>query len=223
MVGNGRGMHPLLFRLLEANRTLGLSRMLWVGPRWLIHREFLVLVRDLRRPLPESPRYESIRWTTLTEAEIHQVRVIDPRMSETEIRRRWEEGQECLLCWSGESLAHYRWDTTRPAYLPYLGKTFRPLDGDIYAASIFTHPTLRGRGFHEISSIMALQRARDRGFARSVTVVAWWNAPSLRVNREKTGRIIAGTVGFWNAGLWRHYFASGEVFLDDATSFYIRP
>ena len=216
-------MHPLFYRLLDAKRTLGFKKMIWVTPRWLMRREYLVLVRDLLLPLPEIPTHESMEWTSLTEAEVPRVLAINPVMSEAEIQRRWREGQECLLCWIGGSLAHYRWDTCRAAYLPYLGKTLCLQQGDIHAPDIFTHPAFRGRGIHLVSSLMALRRARDLGFSRSITIVAWWNAPALQVNRQKTNRTIAGTVGYWNIGPWRYYSTTGDVWLDQCQSMWIRP
>ena len=216
-------IRPFYYRLLDANRTLGLRRLLWVAPQWLLRQEYLVLVRDLYLPLPEIPAHESLRWTAFTEAQVDKVLAINPALSEAEIRRRLKEGQECLLCWIGESLVHYRWDAPASPYLPYLGKTLRYLQGDIHATDIFTHPAFRGRGIYTVSSIMALHRARDLGLSRFITIVAWWNAPALRVNLQKTGRNVAGTVGYWNAGLWRNYFTTGDVYLDGSANIHIRP
>jgi len=210
------------YRLLDAYRTLGLRRMLCVAPQWLLRQDYLMLVKDLRSPLPEVPAREFLRWTGFTEAQIDRVLAINPALSEAEIRRRLKEGQECLLCWVGESLAHYRWDAPASPYLPYLGKTLRYLQGDIHATDIFTHPAFRGRGIYTASSIMALYRARDFGLSRSISIAARWNAPSLRVNLQKTGRSVAGTVGFWNAGLWRFYFTTGAVCLDGSNGVWIR-
>ena len=198
--------------------------MLWIVPGWMIRREYLVLVRNLRLPLPEIPSGESMEWTTLTEAVIPSVLAINPALSEAGIRRLWAEGQECLLCCMSGALAHYRWDTTTSAYLPYLGKTLSVLEGeDTIDSESFTHPAFRGRGMYSVSTIMALHRARDRGLTRSIGIVAWWNAPSLLVHLSKAGCTVAGTVGYWNMGLWRRYFATGDVCLDKGASIYVRP
>lgn len=216
-------MRRFIHRLLDAYRTLGLRRMLWVAPQWLLRQEYLVYIKDLRLTLPDVPAHESLRWTGFAEAQIDRVLAINPALSEAEIRRRLKEGQECLLCWIGESLVHYRWDATASPYLPYLGKTLRFLEGNIHATDIFTHPAFRGRGIQTASSITALHRARDLGLSRLITIVAWWNAPAMRVNLQKSGHSVVGTVGYWNAGLWRYYFATGDVSLENSTSVYVRP
>jgi GNAT superfamily N-acetyltransferase len=181
-----------------------------------------VFVKDLRSPLPEVPAHESIRWTPFTEAQIDRVLAINPAVSEVEIRRRLKEGQECLLCWIGESLVHYRWYAPASPYLPYLGKTLRLSQGDINGTDAWTHPAFRGRGITAASTIVVLHRARDLGLSRLISIAAWWNAPALRVCLQKTGHSVAGTVGFWNAGLWRYYFTSGDVCLDKNNGMWIR-
>jgi len=196
--------------------------MLWIVPGWMIRREYLVLVMNLRLPLPEIPSGESMEWTTLTEGVIPCVLASNLALSEAEIRRRWEEGQRCLLCWIKGSLAYYRWETTKPAYLPYLGRTFRPCQRDIFILEAFTHPAFRGRRINTIASIVALNRARDLGCARSIAMVARWNAPALKVSWQKVGRVVIGTVGYWNLGLWRYYFTTGDVGLDESGSVYIQ-
>lgn len=224
LAGRVMSMYPLIHRLLDAHRTLGFRRMLWVAPLWLVRRKFLVLVRDLRLPLPEVPPHEPMEWTPLTGAEIPRVLALNPVMSEPEIRRLWREGQECILCWIGKSLAHYRWDTHKATHLPYLGKTLRLIEGeDTMDSGSFTHPVFRGRGIYTVSTIMALHRDMNSGLTRSITIVAWWNIPSLRAHLSKAGYTVAGAVGYWNMGLWRCYFATGDVCLDKGASIYVRP
>jgi hypothetical protein len=181
--------------------TLGLWRTLLLSPWWQVKRKYLVLLKDLQRSEPPSALSKgrgltSLRWTRMTEADIPRMQAMNPRISEAEIRRRWGED---------------RWDTTRPAYLPYLRKTFRPLEGDILTSESFTRRELRGRGIHSLSWALALRRARDSGMSRSITLVAWWNGPSLRVNLDKTKRQIAGTAGYWQVGIFRWHFITGLV------------
>ena len=213
--------------MLDMHHTLGFWRRMSASLRWKVERRYFVLIKDLQRSAPPpalTSRLDltSLRWTRLTDAEISAVRAMNATLSEAEIRRRWREGQECLLGWMDETLVHYRWDTTRPAYLPYLLKTFRPLEGDTLTTETFTHRAFRGRGIHSVSWALALRRARDSHLARSITIVAWWNAPSLRVNLEKAQKRIAGMVGYWGAGIVRRHFATGLVRFGVDGEVYIR-
>lgn len=195
--------------------TLGFWRALWLAPRWWVRKEYLVLVKDLRALEPSSslPRGGGLpaRWTTLTEDDIPSLRAANPKLSGSEMHRRWAEGQECLGGWIEGALAHYRWDTSRRAELPFLKKVFTPDAGDTLVFEAFTPPAFRGRGLHSRSTVLAFERDRARGFTRSVTLVAWWNVVALRVARDKAARELAGTVGYWELGVTTRHFATGAV------------
>lgn len=194
--------------------TLGFWRALWLSPRWQVRKEYLVLARDLHaaaEPARLGGARVPVRWTILTEADTSSLRTANPGLSETEMRRRWREGQECVGGWVDDSLAHYRWDTTKRAYLEYLQRGFEPLEGDVLVTEAFTHPAFRRQGIHSLSTALALDRARERGFRRSITMAAWWNVAALRVIREKARRQVVGTAGYWQLGLARRHFATGAV------------
>ncbi len=192
---------------------LGVLETLKVIPRWAVRPEFFVLLIDLRAPLPTVPTIENARLSLLTESEIPCVKAINPALSEVEIRRRLTEGQKCMLWRIGGSPAHYWWYATAPIYLPYLRKTFQPAAGDIFTTDIFTHPAFRRQGLLRWSIILTSREAREKGFMRRLSMVAYWNAPTLQAVRGVAGKVV-GTVGYWNVGFWRHYVATGEVRLD---------
>ena len=47
-------MRGFLYRVLDVHRTLGLRRLLWVAPQWLVRQEYLVFVKDLRLALTQA-------------------------------------------------------------------------------------------------------------------------------------------------------------------------
>lgn len=198
-------------RFVDLTRTYGLARSIGIAACWLVRHEYYVLVRDLTLPLPEVPTNQRLRWTLLTEADIPQLLALNPSVPEIEIWERLQAGQRGLLGWLDDTLAHYRWDTAGSIRLPYLGLTFRPRPGDFFGDEVFTHPSYRGLGIHSISGLISLQRARELGCQRALTLTAWWNAPSLRVNILKVGRVNVGRVGFWGGGVARCYFATGAA------------
>jgi hypothetical protein len=208
MVGTSR-----FRRLVDAGRTLGLARLAPSLLRWTIRREFVVFARDLRVPAPDERPDASLQWTNLSDATAPLLLAIDPALDATEIERARREGQYCRLAWRGERLVHYRWDTTRPAYLPYLHRWYRPQDGDVLTAWLYTVPDERGRGIQRASHADIREQALVRGCWRSIGIVAVWNGPSLRTN-DHTGRVRVGSVGYVAAGWRRRPFVTGLVRLD---------
>jgi hypothetical protein len=203
----------MLYHAVDALRTLGLRRTLTVSPRWAMRRTYLVLARDLQAPLPTLQPPSAVTWTELRPTEIDRVRSINPELSTAEVQHRLSEGQRCLLFWQEKVPAYYRWDTTQSCYLPYLGHTLRPLQGDLFTVEVFTNPRFRNRGIHSFATNLVLRQARQSGLRRSVTMVAWWNSPALRVAREKTERSVIGTAGWWGLGPLRRHYTSGAVCL----------
>jgi hypothetical protein len=204
----------LWHRLQHARSVLGSPRTLTLAPRWALRPEYLVLVADLSsgRKLPEpSDAGEPVRWTAVTDVEASLPRVVNPLLSVDEVARRRAEGQECDVAWLDGVPVHYRWECRRPTYLPYLHKVFRPLEGDILVGEAFTRDGFRGRGLHWISTLAGLRRAREQGLRRSISLVAWWNAPALHVVGRKAGRRLAGTAGCWHLGLAHRHFVTGGV------------
>jgi GNAT superfamily N-acetyltransferase len=194
--------------------TLGLWRTVWLAPQWKLRKRFLVLVTALQ-PAVDAPALRgsktAVEWRSLTEADIDAIRATHPGVSDTELRRRWHEGQACVGGWVDGALAHVRWDSDRRTYLPYLKRAFEPLTGDTLVVEAFTRPDFRGRGIHSQSTALAFDRARARGLTRSITMVASWNAPALHVLRDKAGREVAGSVGYWQVGPVIRHFATGAV------------
>jgi GNAT superfamily N-acetyltransferase len=204
---------PRLRRLLDAVRTLGPGRLAPSLLRWVVLREFVVFTRDLAAEAPSERPDPSLRWTDLSAASVEALRDLDSALDETEIERGQRERQSCRLAWLGRRLVHYRWDTTGPAYLPYLGRWYRPQDGDVLTTWLFTAADQRGRGIQRASHADLRAQALARGCQRSLGIVAVWNEPSLRTN-DRTGRCRAGTVGYVAVGPWRRYFATGRVGFD---------
>ena len=86
---------------------------------------------------------------------------------------------------------------------------------------MYTSRPFRRRGIDTAACIAGLHLFRERGVERTFVLVAWWNTPSLRVERDRAGRAIVGSVGSWRFGPWRRYFTEGAVHFDAAGSFYV--
>lgn len=217
---DGRFLHTKIFQFREVLRLDKSPAFLGTLALWAFKREYVVLIRDLDAPLPPVPPHEHLEWTPLREVHVQQLLRMNPLFSAMELNRRLLDGQECLLCWFGDDLVHYRWETTESIFLPYLGTRLKLLEHDSLVTEVFTHPAFRGVGIDSVGSIMALHKAKKKGCKRSIALVATWNKPSLRTSGEKTGRKVVGKVGYWAMGKNR-YFVTGHVQLDEYGNVYV--
>ena len=194
-----RARHPMLRRSIcrfqDACSAIGIARLPWALARWLIRRELLVTVKDLTAPLPPIPPRPEVVWQRLTDAEVPGLLATSPTLSPGEVTRRRREGQQCWVGWIGETPAHWRWETNREAYLPYLCRSVRPLDGDLWVTDFYTHPSHRRRGLYTTATVMAIHRAREEGHRRLIGLIAGWNRPALRVAELRLQRAVVGSVG----------------------------
>ena len=212
---------PLL-ALRDAHRAMGTRRLLAVAPRWLVHPTFVVFVRDARQPSPVPPGGLDLAWEDVDQASLAVVLALNPLLGQAEARRRLAEGQRCYLGRVGGEPVYYRWETTLPAYLPYLGRVFRPLPGDVLVNESYTADRWRGRGVMTAAGDWARRRYAAAGLARHITLAAWWNTPALRVY-ERAGQVAGGTAGHWRCGPWRRAFTSGAVRTDGAGALFVVP
>src|SRR5262245_30916388 len=115
-----RRLQRLTHRVLDVGRTIGVGRLAWTAPRWLVRREFLVTVKDLSGPLPLPVRGADVVWRRLAVSETPRLLAKSPTLNEGEVWRRLHEGQECWVGWAGDLPAHWRWETSGETYFPYL-------------------------------------------------------------------------------------------------------
>jgi GNAT superfamily N-acetyltransferase len=205
----------LVHRLRDASRTMGIARLAWTAPRWSIRREFLITVKDLTGALPPISPVPGVSWRRLAGAEVPALVASSSTLCPAEVWRRLREGQECWVGWMGTKAAHWLWQTHGETHLPYLHRSVRPLDGDLWVVEVYTHPSERRRGLYTTSIVMAMHRARERGYVRLIGLIAAWNTPARRVAEEKLQRAVVGTVGYWAFGWRRSYFVTGSARLDD--------
>ena len=70
------------------------------------------------------------------------------------------------------------------------------------------------------SPINAMPR-KIESLRHAIGLVAWWNAPELRVARRRWNAKVCGAIGYWNVGRRRRYFATGAVRLDTKRGFWV--
>jgi GNAT superfamily N-acetyltransferase len=185
-------------------RDLGLWRTIRVAPGWLLAREFHVVATRVDAHLDRMAP-PAARCAVLQEREAIAFARACPGLSVREIRRRWREGQVCLVCWIGTEVAAYRWDAPGGAYLPYLGRRLRGAPGDVVTIEARTLPGHRRVGAGSALLQARLHLARGHGAERLVGLVATWNRASLAWAAAVKWCHL-GAVGYrWAGWRWRYF------------------
>jgi GNAT superfamily N-acetyltransferase len=210
------------YGLLDRKRDLGLLTGVWTFFRSFFRAEYLVLLRDLNQPGLPLKTQTPYRLEYLTEQHIRHVPALNPSMSLARVRQRLNQGERCLLCWRGETLVHYQWQAYTTVYLPYHGRSFRLLEGDMLSNGVYTSPELRGQGLFSTVWALALEEARKRGFRRYITLVPPWHSGALRV-AFRSGMETVGSISFWKLGpYWTvRYTTKGAIEINRQGEIYV--
>ncbi|HEX2253924.1 MAG TPA: GNAT family N-acetyltransferase [Thermoanaerobaculia bacterium] len=208
--------------LRDFRRALGVRRAAIALPRWLVRREFSVLLVDLSRLRPVQPVAAELEWTPLAEPEIPRLLALNPALVESDVRRWLEAGHECMLARLDGEIVHFRTYVTGRVELPYLGRALRLEEGDVLLGMVYTAPTLRRRGLLSVAARWSAHHVRSRGHRRMVAVIASWNEAPLRA-AQKVGMEVVGVAGAWRLGPWRRSFARGRVRFDAAGDLRLPP
>jgi hypothetical protein len=213
-------LRALRFRVSEVRRATGLARLPATLARGLVVREYLVTESLLGvSTVPAVPA--AVRVGPVTEADVPAALAVNPALSADEIRRRWREGQSWTGWWIAGTLAHWRWDTSSPTYLPYLQRSVRPLPGDLWVVEVFTRPDYRNRGLYSASTGHAFAAAHAAGYRRAIGLVSPWNRPGMHVMVDKWRRAPVGRVGYVGVGSWCRSFMRGRVRADDTGAIFV--
>ncbi len=99
------------------------------------------------------------------------------------IKKRFEKGQTCILCFHENRAIGYVWITFVPETDRNIGLTVRPRDNESYGFDLFVLPEYRKFliGYELISRWF--QYSKDSGRGKAIGVVAQWNKPMLMTTK----------------------------------------
>jgi RimJ/RimL family protein N-acetyltransferase len=213
----GAGARSRLDRLRDATRTLPARRRWRVFALWPLCRRFLVLTADAAEESSAKPERDDARFThrSADGGDIETIRAVNPFLTDLEIRRRFAEGQRCALHFRDGSPVYVRWFSMAAVELGFLGLRYLPGPGDAMLLDAMTRPGARGRGVTRRVVRASADAMREAGARRLVTLIAWWNEPSLRLARKTHGFRESGSVTRWGLGPIRFYSVSGAAAVED--------
>lgn len=119
----------------------------------------------------------------------------------TAIRERLARGHHCTAAWHGGAIVDAGWMAAGAVDVPYLGCRLLLDPGDIYHYDAYTAPAFRGAWLFMARNSIEARWAQERGYTRSVALVAAENYRSwlvlTRAGLETRGMYHSLRMGHW--------------------------
>jgi ribosomal protein S18 acetylase RimI-like enzyme len=143
------------------------------------YRRAIVVARPIDDTITEVNPRLPIVVTLLREGDLPAYIQLRPDQELKVIQMRLTKGDLCFAVWHQGRIVHAGWVTTKQKYESYLRRTLILQPGDIFLYDHYTHPSLRRLGLAQARGVHVLRHYREKGYHRSMGIVAVENKPAF--------------------------------------------
>jgi hypothetical protein len=151
--------------------------------------------------LPSTESKLAARIAPLAPEELDAYMIFRPEQRADRIRARLAAGHRAFVVWYAGGIVHAAWMATGRVYVPYLRQDIALEPADVFTYDSFTLPAFRHHGLVGARIAHALRHYAERGFQRSLALVAVENRPSFlavsAAGYRPLGRFLCLRVGPW--------------------------
>ena len=144
------------------------------------YRRALVVARPIDETIPAPNLRLPIVITPLRKEGLPAYLQLRRDQDSNEIRMRMAQGDECFAAWHEGRIVHTGWVTTIPKHEPYLRRKLILQPGDIFLYDHYTQPSHRSLGLARARDVHVLHHYREKGYRRSLAIVAVENKAAFR-------------------------------------------
>ena len=144
------------------------------------YRRALVVARPIDDTIPDPNPRLPIVINPLRGEDLPAYLQHRPDQHSSEIRMRIAQGDECFAAWHEGRIVHTGWVTTIPKHESYLRRKLILQPGDIFLYDHYTQPSHRSLGLARARDIHVLHHYREKGYRRSMAIVAIENKAAFR-------------------------------------------
>jgi ribosomal protein S18 acetylase RimI-like enzyme len=144
------------------------------------YRRAIVVVRPIDHTIPEVNSRLPIVMTLLSEEDLPRYIQLRPDQDLNMIKMRLANGDQCFAVRHEGRIVHTGWVTTKPKHEPYLRTILILQPKDIFLYDHYTHPSLRHLGLAQARDVHTLHHYREKGYRRSIAIVAVENRAAFR-------------------------------------------
>ena len=157
---------PLPRRAIEVLREEGVRGLWWRSLGLTVYRRLVLVAREMEDDPPPRQSRPSLSFEFLAAGRLDDYLRLRPGFAATEVERRLETGQRCVLVRDGGEVVSARWLATGRAEMPYLNHVFDLPEGVAYVYDVYTSRAVRGRGVGAKGGAFAVGLLHSEGYRR---------------------------------------------------------
>ncbi|MEW5924868.1 MAG: hypothetical protein AB1746_12870, partial [Candidatus Zixiibacteriota bacterium] len=172
----------------------------------------LILLLDLNEyTTPSYPAPADITFEELKSPEAEALLELWPAAIQhkkiEKVKRRLENGYKCYIARFDGAIAAIDWVTNTEDYEPYTGLTIRLKPGSCYGLDLHENPKYMNQGIGLATLAYSINKSRESGFLRQITIVSEKNLKMLqtaiqlfgfrKIGQIETKRIFRMTRSTW--------------------------
>ncbi|NOR15686.1 MAG: hypothetical protein GQ544_08280, partial [Candidatus Aminicenantes bacterium] len=166
-------------------------------------------------PLPNSsakpPVPHDFRLELAGDSDLKHIMAARPfYYTEEHLKKRFQAGHMCFLGWIKNEPVHLRWHFINSLYLPYLKRTLRLANQEVWADEAYTHPVHRRSGIYAYAGNLITRSLAEMNYQRLSCAFASWNASPQRIALERGMKRI-GEVVYYNYIIQQRFVYSGLI------------
>jgi GNAT superfamily N-acetyltransferase len=173
--------------------------LLWGALAELGVRRVTVYRVGIKEALARGEPVPGVTLGLLSHRQVSAYVALRPDTPESEVRRRLQDGAECVAAWRDGLLVATRWLRTGKAEIAYLGAAMSVSPGVWYAFDAFTLPEERRRGISGMVTAALVKRAQNLGATAVINAVVPENREGRGLARrsEPLGVLRSLRLGRW--------------------------
>lgn len=190
---------PLWRRAAGTLTEAGPRALLWGALAELGVRRVTVYRVGIKEALARGEPVPGVTLGLLSHRQVSAYVALRPDTPESEVRRRLQDGAECVAAWRDGLLVATRWLRTGKAEIAYLGAAMSVSPGVWYAFDAFTLPEERRRGISGMVTAALVKRAQNLGATAVINAVVPENREGRGLARrsEPLGVLRSLRLGRW--------------------------
>jgi GNAT superfamily N-acetyltransferase len=171
---------PLPRRAIEVLREEGIRSFWWRSLGITFYRRLVLVAREIDDG-PLSAARQQLSFDFLEPGHLDDYLRLRPDLPATEVERRLETRQRCLLTRQEGQVVSARWVATGRAEMPYLDHAFDLPEEVAYVYDVYTSRAARGLGIGAEGGAFAVGLLRSEGYRRLLGTFMPQNTAGLRL------------------------------------------